>query len=217
MKVNLSKNQVINLSKSTSSKLNSVMVGLGWDPAKEECNKPAAVKPSLMSRLFGASNETKVGKVKPRAIDCDAFCVALNNSNKLIDVIYFGNPMGLSGSIHHTGDNLTGEGDGDDEQIIINLCSLPDEVAKIVLAVNVYMGIKRMQHFGMIDNAFIRIVNRDNNAEMCNYSLSGQAYSGKVTVVFGELHKNSAGDWEFKAIGEPDEAECIGDFCKKFK
>lgn len=205
MVVNLSKNQVVNLSKASRG-LNKVIVGLGWDPVGETTRKPC-----FLGGLFGGHTS-----VESADIDCDAFCVALNESEAIVDTIYFGNKTGCSGNIVHTGDNLTGEGDGDDEQIIFYLDSMPSTVKRIKIAVNIYCGKSRGQSFEKLSNAFIRIVNAENNSEMCNYKLSGSEYRGLVTVVFGELYRDENNDWQFKAIGEGDKAESIAQYTKRF-
>lgn len=107
----------------------------------------------------------------------------------------------VSGAIIHQGDNLTGEGDGDDEQIMVNLSMVPANIAKIVFVVNIYDARARNQHFGMIRNAFIRLVNMDNNTEICRYNLSDN-YSNMTGLVVGEIYRKN-GEWKFNAIGQP--------------
>lgn len=189
MGISLSKGQVINLTKSEPG-LHSVVVGLGWDPIKNRGR----------TSWFGGSS----------AIDCDAFCVAVSNRSREAETIYFGHTKGCHGAIIHTGDNLTGDGDGDDEQIIFNLDKIPSDITRVVVGVNIYRGRSKKQTFGDIQNAFIRIVNTENNSELCKYNLSGNRFSDCVTVTFGELYIDSAGEWQFKAVGEPSKAESIG-------
>lgn len=205
MTINLSKSQVINLSKASSG-LDKVIVGLGWDPV--DADTPSG---GFLKKLFGGSEASS------HDIDCDAFCVALDKQEHVVDTIYFGHKTGCSGSIVHTGDNLTGEGEGDDEQIIFYLHSMPAKVDKIKIAVNIYQGKQRGQHFGTIKNAFIRIVDTKNNSEMCSYKLSGKEYNHLLTVVFGELYRDASGDWQFKAIGEGDKAESISQYINRFR
>lgn len=204
MTINLSKSQVINLSKASSG-LDKVIVGLGWDPVGND-----APSGGFLGKLFGGSS------APAHDIDCDAFCVALDKQGCVVDTIYFGHKTGCSGSIVHTGDNLTGEGEGDDEQIIFYLKNMPNKVDKIKIAVNIYQGKSRGQHFGTISNAFIRIVDTNNNSEMCCYKLSGKEYNHLLTVVFGELYRDASGDWQFKAIGEGDKAENISQYVNRF-
>ena len=154
------------------------MVGLGWDAVKKG--------------FFGSKPD----------IDCDASAILLRNgklcSNQ--DIVYFGNLRHSSGTVQHMGDNLTGAGDGDDEQIVINLKEVPEEYDKIVLVVNIYKAKEREQHFGMIKNAFIRIVDASNNTEICKYDLSDD-YNNMTSVIFGEVYKHD-GEWKFNAIGQ---------------
>ena len=143
MSVKLQKGQKVSLSKENAG-LSRVIVGLGWDEVERK-------------RSFFAP--------KPQDIDCDAFAIMLKNG-KLVDnkdIVYFGNLSHYTNSVNHMGDNLTGEGDGDDEQIVIDLNSVPEEYDKIVLAVNIYKAYDRRQNFGLIKNAFIRLVDARNN------------------------------------------------------
>lgn len=195
MSINLSKGSAINLSKEAPG-LTNILVGLGWDPAKS-------------GGLF---------KHTP-SIDCDAFAVLLSNhSNKpaASDVVYFGNLRHSSGSVVHTGDNLTGDGDGDDEQILIYSDKIPKDVNRIVIGVNIYKGKNKNQTFGKIQNAFIRLVDRDKNIEVCRYNLSGSDYSEFVTMVFGELYREG-NSWAFKATGEGNDAGSISEFIYRFR
>jgi len=187
--INLQKGQKIDLTKSNPG-LNNIMVGLGWDPV---------VNPSkgggLLGGLFG-------GGKKQADIDCDASVYMLNANGKLADMknlVYFGNLTSPCGSIRHTGDNLTGDGDGDDEQIIVNLSRVPADVHRLVFVVNIYQCEQRKQHFGMIRNAFIRIVN-DKGQELCRYNLS-DGYEGKTSLITGEVYRHN-GEWKFAALGE---------------
>ncbi|MDR1702274.1 MAG: TerD family protein, partial [Sporomusaceae bacterium] len=144
MSISLKKGQKVDLTKNNAS-LNKIVVGLGWDPVKKEAG--------FFGKLMGGS--------KNAAVDVDASAIMLAGNGKLIkndDLIYFGNLKHYSGSIEHHGDNLTGDGDGDDEQISVILNKIPAEIGKVVFVVNIYDCQKRNQHFGMIQNAFIRIV-----------------------------------------------------------
>ena len=130
------------------------------------------------------------------------------------DIVYFGNLNHKSKSVMHMGDNLTGQGDGDDEQIVIDLDKVPAQNDKIVLAVNIYKAYDRRQHFGMIENAFIRLVDSRNNQEICIYNLS-ENYSGKTAMLFGEVYRYN-GEWKFGAIGQGTNDGSIGDFIKRY-
>ena len=188
MSINLQKGQKINLSKESRSGLNKVMVGLGWDevPQKRGLYAP-----------------------KPQDIDCDAFAILLGYDGKLLNhtndikqcTVFFNNLVWPGGSIRHMGDNLTGAGEGDDEQIFVDLQNVPLEVGTIVFAVNIYDAFKRNQHFGMIRNAFIRLVDVDTGTEICRFNLS-ENYNGMTGLVVGEIYKRN-GDWKFNAIGQP--------------
>ena len=164
MSISLQKGQKVSLTKEGREGLNRVIVGLGWDEAK-----PAG-RGGLLGALFSAPAQ---------AIDCDASALLLKNG-KLVDgkdVVYFGNLTHKSGAVKHMGDNLTGAGDGDDEQIVIELERLPAEYDRIVFVVNIYQAVQRRQHFGMIQNAFIRIVDARNGQELCKFNLS-ENYNG---------------------------------------
>lgn len=194
MSVKLQKGQKVSLSKDNAG-LGKVVVGLGWDEVQQ-------------ARGFFAP--------KPQAIDCDAFAILLVNG-KLIskdDVVYFGNLTHYSHSVMHMGDNLTGAGDGDDEQIVIDLDRVPEKYDRIVLAVNIYEAFKRNQHFGMIQNAFIRLVDGRNNNEMCIYNLT-ENYSGQTAMLFGEIYRYK-GEWKFNAVGQGTTDESIGDFAARY-
>ena len=180
MSVSLQKGQKVSLSKENAG-LSQVIAGLGWDEVKR-----------ARKGLFAP---------KPQPIDCDASALLLRNG-KLVDkadIIYFGNLRHKSGTVQHMGDNLTGAGDGDDEQIVIDLANLPAEYDRIVLVVNIYQAVQRQQHFGLIENAFIRIVDAKTNQEMCKYNLT-EDYSGMTAMIFGEIYRHN-GEWKFNAIG----------------
>lgn len=152
MGVNLQKGQRIDLTKGNAG-LSQVMVGLGWDPVNQGSSKGG-----LLGSLFG-------GGAKAPNIDCDASVIMLQNDRitQKEDLIYFGNKNSSCGSIQHAGDNITGDGDGDDEVIMVELNKIPDRYNKLVFVVNIYDCERRKQDFGMIQNAFIRIVNHKHN------------------------------------------------------
>ena len=185
MSISLQKGQKVSLSKEGREGLNRVVVGLGWDEAKK--------KGGLLGGLFGS---------KPQAIDCDASALMLRGGRLLDgkDIIYFGNLQHPTGAVRHMGDNLTGAGAGDDEQIVIQLQQVPAEYDRIVFVVNIYQAVQRNQHFGMIRNAFIRIVDARNNQELCRYNLS-ENYDNMTAMIFGEVYRNN-GEWKFNAIGQ---------------
>ena len=196
MSVNLQKGQKVDLTKGNAG-LKSLVVGLGWDEAPKKFS------------LFG----------KQEDIDCDASAILITESTgKLagpVDVVYYGQLQHRSGAIRHCGDNLTGEGDGDDEQIIVELNRVPAEYNKIVFVVTIYQARERKQQFGMIRNAFIRIVDADTGTELCKYNLS-ENYEGKTAMIFGEVYRYN-GEWKFGAIGEPTNDNGIADIAARFQ
>ncbi len=187
MSVSLQKGQKISLTKGGAG-LSKVMVGLGWDEAQ-----PTATG---FWRLFAS---------KPQDIDCDASAILCGSDGKVISsrandcCVYFGNLRHSSGAIVHQGDNLTGAGDGDDEQIMVDLTKVPQDIAKIVFVVNIYDANARRQHFGMIQNAFIRLVDMSKGSEICKFNLTDN-YSGMTGLVVGEIYRHE-GEWKFNAIG----------------
>lgn len=186
MSVSLQKGQKVSLSKEGKEGLNRVIVGLGWDEAQPQRGG------GLFGGLFSAPTQS---------IDCDASALLLQNG-KLTDkgdIVYFGNLRHRSGAVQHMGDNLTGAGAGDDEQIVIELDRVPAEYDRIVMVVNIYQAMARKQHFGMIRNAFIRIVDARNNQELCRYNLSDN-YDDMTAMIFGEVYRHN-GEWKFNAIG----------------
>lgn len=197
MSVNLQKGQKVDLTKGNAG-LKTLVVGLGWDEAPKKFS------------LFGKRDED---------IDCDASAILINESTgKLsgpVDVVYYGQLMHRSGAIRHCGDNLTGAGDGDDEQIIVELSRVPAEFSKIVFVVTIYQAVERKQHFGMIRNAFIRIVDADKGTELCKYNLS-ENYDGKTAMIFGEVYKYN-GEWKFGAVGEPTNDNGIAQIAARFQ
>lgn len=189
MSVNLVKGQKISLKKDTGDSLRQVMVGLGWDEVEQ--------KRGLLAGLFAP---------KPASIDCDASAILCGADGHLIaggiqqSVVYFGNLAHPSGAIRHQGDNLTGEGEGDDEQIMVNLSQVPANVDKIVFTVNIYDANVRRQHFGMIRNAFIRVVDMNGGKEICRFNLSDD-YEGMTGMIVAEIYRRD-GEWKFNAIGQ---------------
>lgn len=192
MAVKLQKGQKIDLTKGGTG-LANVMVGLGWDEAA-----PAQSSGGGFFGLFKAPAQ--------QSIDCDASAILLDANGKLISrnanecCVYFGNLRHRSNAIVHQGDNLTGAGDGDDEQIMVNLSAVPAEIHKIVFVVNIYDANKKGQHFGMIQNAFIRLVDMRNQQEICRFNLS-ENYNGMTGLIAAEIYRYN-GEWKFNAIGQ---------------
>ena len=174
MTVSLSKGGNVSLTKEAPG-MTAVLVGLGWDA------------------------RTTTGA----EFDLDASAIMAKSDGKVVSdshFVFFNNKTSPEGSVEHTGDNTTGEGDGDDEAIKVNLATVPAEVDKIVFPVSIYEAEKRSQSFGQVRNAFIRIVNQAGGAEIARYDLSEDA-STETAMVFGELYRNGA-DWKFRAVGQ---------------
>ena len=174
MAVSLTKGGNVSLTKEAPG-LTAVLVGLGWDA------------------------RTTTGT----DFDLDASAIMLKNDGKVLSdshFIFFNNKTSPDGAVEHTGDNLTGEGDGDDESIKVNLAGVPAEVDKIVFPVSIYEGQARGQGFGQVRNAFIRIVNQAGGSEIARYDLTEDA-STETAMVFGELYRNGA-EWKFRAVGQ---------------
>ena len=174
MPVSLQKGQKVSLTKDNPG-LKKVVVGLGWDV-----------------NAFDTGGD----------FDLDAAAFLLNDTGRVgssSDFVFYGNLSHPSGSVVHQGDNLTGVGDGDDEQIRIDLSKVPDNITKIAFTVTIYEPEQRKQNFGQVNNAFIRIYNEGNGEEMLRYDL-GEDFSIETAAVFGELYKNGS-EWKFNAIG----------------
>lgn len=189
MAVNLQKGQKVDLTKGNAS-LKKVMVGLGWDEVQKKSS-------GFLASLLGNNSNYD--------IDCDASAILISENGKCTtskDVVFYNNLQHSSGAVIHQGDNLTGAGDGDDEQIKVYLQDVPSKYQRIVFTVTIYQAFERKQHFGMIKNAFIRIVDDDTKKELCRYNLSEDtAYNGKTAMIFGELYRYK-NEWKFSAIGE---------------
>lgn len=174
MAVSLQKGQKVSITKDNPG-LNNVVVGLGWD----------------------VNNFDTGGD-----FDLDACAFLLGDSGRVTrseDFVFFGNLMHPSGGVQHMGDNKTGVGDGDDEQIKIDLSKIPDSITRIAFTVTIYESEQRRQNFGQVNNAFIRIYNEQSGEELLRYDL-GEDFSIETAAVFGELYKNN-GEWKFNAIG----------------
>ncbi len=174
MAINLQKGQKVDLTKGNPG-LKKIMVGLGWDTNKYST---------------GADFD----------LDASAFLLGANQKvtdNK--DFIYYGNMKHVSGGVVHMGDNLTGEGDGDDEQIFVDLAAIPATIDRIAFVVTICEAEKRNQNFGQVSNAFVRIVDENSNNEIIRFDL-GEDFSTETAVVVGELYRYN-GEWKFNAIG----------------
>ena len=174
MPINLSKGQKVSLTKDNPG-LNNILVGLGWDV-----------------NAFDSGT----------SVDLDASVFIADASGKCPsekEFIFYGNKEHTSGAVKHMGDNTTGEGDGDDEQIHIELNKVPDNLEKIAFTVTIYEAEQRHQNFGQVSNAYIRIIDEATGTELVRFDL-GEDFSIETAVVVGELYKNN-GEWKFNAIG----------------
>lgn len=174
MSVILSKGEKVELTKGNPS-LSKIMVGLGWDTNQYDGETDF----DLDASVFLLKNNGRVGNDK--------------------DFVFYGNLTHVSQSIVHTGDNRTGEGDGDDEVIKVDLSKVPDEYSQISVVVTIYEAEKRLQNFGMVSNAYIRLVDENNGEEILRYDLS-EDFSTQTALVIGEIYKYN-GEWKFKAVG----------------
>ncbi|TAF09387.1 MAG: TerD family protein [Nostocales cyanobacterium] len=200
MAINLQKGQRISLSKEAPG-LTKMMCGLGWDVAKRSGGG--------FFRNFGGGGHE---------YDLDASVICLDSNGKLTDkgnIIYFGNLQHSSGGITHTGDNLTGAGDGDDEVIMIDLLRIPAEIAKLVFVINIYECISRKQDFSQVENAFVRLVNVANNKELARYNLSGKEYNGMTGMVLAELYRHN-NEWKMAAVGNGVSVNGLGELVQSY-
>jgi stress response protein SCP2 len=204
MAVILKKGQGVSLKKNEYD-LSKVTIGLGWD-----------VNEKNPGGLFGLLSK----KTEEYDLDVIAFLIGENgkvndlgstengrSTLKNGDIVFYGSLKHHSGQIWLTGDNRTGDGDGDDEQIIANLNAIPEKYMKILFVVHIYKGIEQKQNFSKVENAFIRAVDAKGK-EMVRFDLSGDAsYANYCSLTFAELVRESGGNWKFNAIGIPHEAD----------
>jgi tellurium resistance protein TerD len=172
--VSLSKGGNVSLTKEAPN-LTAITVGLGWD----------------------------IRTTTGTDFDLDASALLTNAEGKVSgdqNFVFFNNLKSPEGSVEHTGDNLTGGGDGDDEKILVQLAQVPAECHKIVFPVSIYEAPQRGQNFGQVRNAFIRVVNQDGGAELTRYDLTEDA-SSETAMIFGELYRHG-GEWKFRAVGQ---------------
>ncbi|CAM3899261.1 MULTISPECIES: TerD family protein [Flavobacterium] len=221
MAINLQKGQTIDLRKNDKGEsfdLSLVTIGLGWDVRKKDTG--------FFSKLFGGNDEPEY--------DLDALAFLLDSNGKVADlgrtvrntnggevslfesdIIFFNSMKHPSGNIWLTGDNRTGAGDGDDEQIIVKLDALDKKYEKIVFIVTIYQGKRREQHFGLLENAYIRAVDAKGK-EIAKFNLSGNSsLNGTRAMIFSEAYREGS-EWKFKAIGEPRSTDNFVDILKEF-
>ena len=187
MAISLNKGGNLSLSK-TDPNLTHVLVGLGWDARSTD----------------GVD------------FDLDASAFLLTESGKVrgeSDFIFYNQTRSPEGSVEHTGDNRTGDGDVDDESVKIDLSKVPAEIQKIAITVTIHDGESRGQNFGQVQNAFIRILNDQSNTEIVRFDLN-EDYSTETAMIFGELYRHS-GEWKFRAVGQ-GYAGGLGAMCRQF-
>lgn len=208
--VSLKKGEGVSLRKEEND-LTQVTIGLGWDVAEPPQKK------GFLSSMFGS---------KPAEFDLDAVAFLLDANGKVAslvpqqdlikgDVIFFNSQKHPSGHIWLTGDNRTGAGDGDDEQIIVQLNNLSDKYQRILFVVSIYQGSQRQQHFGQVKNAYIRAVD-GTGKELCRYDISSDpSYTNMCSLTFAEVVRQN-GSWQFKAIGAPHPADSFVEILKNY-
>lgn len=197
MSVSLKKGQKISLSKDASgnsTNLTNITVGLGWDPQQKRTGLFSSAKP----------------------FDCDATALMLIDGvlKSKDDMVYFANLKHNSGSVLHTGDNITGDGSGDDERIMVELEKIPNQYDQIIFVVNIYDCIKRKQHFGEVQNSFIRIFNTKTNVELCKFELN-ENYANMTTLIAGQIYRHGD-EWKFNPVGQATTDPGLGDIIKKY-
>ncbi|MFT5644457.1 MAG: tellurium resistance protein TerZ [Janthinobacterium sp.] len=188
MSVSLQKGQKISLDKEAGSALSKITMGLGWDAVKTK-------------GFLGFGSKTE-------AVDLDASCILFDDSNKAIDFVWFRQLKSKDGSIHHTGDNRTGAGDGDDEQINVDLSSVPTDTKTLVFTVNSFTG----QNFSQVENAYCRILNASNGEEVARFNLSVQG--SHTAQIMAKLYRHN-GEWKMHAIGENGSGRTFEDLMPK--
>lgn len=175
MAINLQKGQKISLDKEAGTKLTKIIMGLGWDAVKTK-------------GFFGFGSKTQ-------EIDLDASCILFNEQGKQLDAAWFRQLKSKDGSVIHTGDNRTGDGDGDDEQIVVDLTQVPSNVKSLVFTVNSFTG----QNFSQIENATCRIVNASNKQEVARFNLS--TLGSHNAQIMAKIYRHGD-EWKMHAIGE---------------
>lgn len=196
MAISLKKGQRISLTKEAPG-LKQIMCGLGWDISQKSGG--------FLGGLSG-NNE----------FDLDSSVICLNADKKLTDVkniIYYGNLLHKSSAIAHQGDNLTGAGEGDDEIINIDLPLVPQDIAYLVFAINIYKCRQRKQDFSMVENAFVRLVDRNTNKELARYNLSGSEYANMTGMILAEVYRHKD-EWKMAAVGNGFKVDTLADIAK---
>jgi len=188
MSVSLQKGQKISLDKEAGGALTRIVMGLGWDAIKKK-------------GLFGFGAKTE-------SVDLDASCLMFDENGRTVDTVWFRQLKSNDGSIVHTGDNRTGAGDGDDEQIIVDLSRVPPQVKSLVFTVNSFTG----QNFSQVENAYCRIVNAADQKEVARYDLSVQG--AHTAQIMAKLYRHN-NEWKMHAIGENGSGRTFDDLMPK--
>lgn len=191
MAISLTKGQKIDLTKGKPN-LDEVIIGLGWDAISS-------------GGFFSRGSQ----------IDCDASVLVLGEGEKIHDTVYYGQLKSKDGAIIHTGDNLTGKGDGDDEQIKVSLRQVSSAVDKLVFVVNIYQAHQRKQDFGKIKNAYIRIMDGRTQEELVRFNLT-EDYDGLTALITGEIYRHN-GEWKFNAIGNGTKDGSLGELQQRYR
>lgn len=188
MAISLQKGQKIDLHKKDGSQLTNLMVGLGW----KEVQSGGGLRGLFKQKVD---------------VDIDASVIMVNEDSKIPskeEIIFFNHKDHPTGCVHHCGDNLVGGKMGgmeDSEQVLVDLTRVPQNVSRIIFVVNIYDCVKRKQHFGLVENAYIRIVDKGTDETIASYNLT-EDYSGKTSMIVGEIYR-SGESWKFNAIGQP--------------
>ena len=188
MAITLSKGQKVSLTKGNPG-LKHIVVGLGWDTNKYD----------------GGFD-----------FDLDSAAFLLDENGKVnadTDFVFYNNLKHSSGAVEHLGDNLTGEGDGDDEQVKVDLSLVPQNISKIAFTVTIHEALERRQHFGQVSNSYVRVIDEDTNQELLNYEL-GEDFSIETAIVVCEIYRHN-GEWKFNALGSGFEGG-LEALCKNF-
>ena len=188
MGITLAKGQKVSLTKGNPG-LKNILIGLGWDTNKYD----GGFDFDLDTAAFLTDENGKV-------------------TNDL-DFVFYNNLKHSSGSVEHLGDNRTGEGDGDDEQILVDLSKLPSNINKVAITVTIHEALERRQNFGQVSNSYIRVLNKDTNEELIKYEL-GEDFSIETAVVVAEIYRHN-GEWKFNALGSGFEGG-LAALCKNF-
>lgn len=188
MGITLAKGQKVSLTKGNPG-LKNILIGLGWDTNKYD----------------GGFD-----------FDLDTAAFLTDENGKVIndlDFVFYNNLKHSSGSVEHLGDNRTGEGDGDDEQILVDLSKIPSNINKVAFTVTIHEALERRQNFGQVSNSYIRVLNKDTNEELIKYEL-GEDFSIETAVVVAEIYRHN-GEWKFNALGSGFEGG-LAALCKNF-